>query len=160
MTVPPESADPGGRALPTQIKVERQEGLPEEIVAVLIAANDPDAKFCLWDHADLVLRTWASTAPERGCQRCYIRVSFDNGEHLVGMLDLRRDMADQGDPILATELWFDLAFAAGIWRPEFMSEADYESAQSGLATRRYGDAQRLLNTCFIPGPAEEAARLE
>lgn len=131
------SARNGEKARATIIKLERVEGRHDE--CRIETATD-------WKAADLILRKWTLTAPDKACDKCNIWIDFANGESFKMRFDLQQRHSFQVS--LAAELKRELEFMSGIC-PTHMTQKDYDSYLEfcKIDTARY---KRLMDSWEIP----------
>lgn len=102
------------------IQIERAEGPVKECVSRRFEGDT------CWEQVNQQLVKWAHTAPKLGYDKCDFTIFFADGETYQGRFDNERLDHPDREKSLAEHVLSHARFCAGQFRPDHLSEEQYE----------------------------------
>lgn len=121
------------------VTIERWEGTIEEL------ARDGKHTVATIAEADAILRRWSATVRPRGCDKCGVEVTWENGEVRGSRYDLERN-----DPCdIAEHLRRELSFYSGTWCPPHLTAAQHAVILARIPQERRDGMVECLRECAL-----------
>ncbi len=139
---------------PTEITIERAEGLVTETGKVSIVARWPETD--LFTLADQVLYGMAQSAPKTGgYDKCDFIIEFADGETYEGRYDMQHPDAQDTFESLSMHVRRHLSIAAGRYRPADLSVERYRALHKHQDEEHTRGCGEWLDKYELGGPVLE-----